>query len=284
MDETNDSERSIARRDLPAVVRRAAELAAFADDADEQLSEQEVIRIAAELGLAPRHVRQALYEGATEETTASFLDRYFPPPRLAITRAVPMEVAAARRALEDYLVTQEYLQIVRRQADSTTFEPASDAVSKVARTFHRSSKHQMARALHLDLATRSLEPGWSHVRIRALYKDERKSHIAGVIVGSTLLGVPAGAGLGVIVGGAQATVTGGELAIVGGVMAGFSALSAIGLALFGSAKTRYKHWRERTQLQTEALLDRLEKGDELRPPPAPWLRKIQMKFGPIVNQ
>ena len=128
MDETNDSERSIARRDLPAVVRRAAELAAFADDADEQLSEQEVIRIAAELGLAPRHVRQALYEGATEETTASFLDRYFPPPRLAITRAVPMEVAAARRALEDYLVTQEYLQIVRRQADSTTFEPASDAV------------------------------------------------------------------------------------------------------------------------------------------------------------
>ena len=26
-------------------------------------------------------------------------------------------------------------------------------------------------------------------------------------------------------------------------------------------------------------LDRLEKGDTLRPPPAPWLRKLQMKLG-----
>ena len=28
-----------------------------------------------------------------------------------------------------------------------------------------------------------------------------------------------------------------------------------------------------------AMLDRLEKGDTLRPPPAPWLRKLQMKLG-----
>jgi len=27
------------------------------------------------------------------------------------------------------------------------------------------------------------------------------------------------------------------------------------------------------------VLDRLEKGDELRPPASPWLRKLQLKFG-----
>ena len=31
--------------------------------------------------------------------------------------------------------------------------------------------------------------------------------------------------------------------------------------------------------ETNGVLDRLEKGDELRPPPSPWLRKLQLKMG-----
>ncbi|HEX6558161.1 MAG TPA: hypothetical protein VF021_01835, partial [Longimicrobiales bacterium] len=140
MDEANEPGKPITRRDLPAVVRRAAELAAVEDESAEELSEAEVIRIAAELGLAPRHVRQAIYEGVQEEAEpGAFLDRHFSTPRISVARAVPLEPDAARRALEDYFITQEYLQIVRRQAETTTFEPASDAVSKVARTFRRSS-------------------------------------------------------------------------------------------------------------------------------------------------
>ena len=56
----------ISRRDLPAVVKRAAELAAVEGDAEEAISEEEVVRIAAELGLSERHVRQALFEGVQE--------------------------------------------------------------------------------------------------------------------------------------------------------------------------------------------------------------------------
>src|SRR6185503_15667935 len=122
---------------------------------------QEVIRIAAELGLSERHVRQALYEGPQPETTSTFLDRHFGLPRFLTSRAVPLDASMARRSLEDYLVTQEYLQIVRRQADTTTFERAGDTVSLVARTLRRSSKHQLARAEHLELTVRPLEAGWS---------------------------------------------------------------------------------------------------------------------------
>lgn len=282
MDEAREPGKPITRRDLPAVVRRAAELAAVEDESAEALSEEEVIRIAAELGLAPRHVRQAIYEGVQEEAESTgFLDRHFSVPRVSVARAVPLESEAARRALEDYFVTQEYLQIVRRQSESTSFEPAADPFSKVARTFRRSSKHQMAGALHLDLAIRPLEPGWSHVRIRALYKDERRSQMAGVIVGATLLGIPAGAGLGAIVGAALGSFTGAEVAVAGGLVTGLSTLSVITAGLFSSAKRRYRRWRERARTEAEALLDRSEKGDELRPPPPPWIRKLQMKFGQL---
>ena len=52
----------ITREDLQLVIRRAAELYTAETDADERLSESEVLRIADELGLPGRHVRQALYE------------------------------------------------------------------------------------------------------------------------------------------------------------------------------------------------------------------------------
>src|SRR5215216_4081723 len=102
MVEPPEFEKAITRRDLPAVVRRAAELASVEDEADEELPEAEVIRIAAELGLAPRHVRQALYEGACAEPEPSLLDRQLGTPRVMAARAVPLDYERARRAIEDY--------------------------------------------------------------------------------------------------------------------------------------------------------------------------------------
>jgi hypothetical protein len=277
----SESERPITRRDLPAVVRRAAELAAVDDETSDELSEQEVIRIAAELGLSERHVRQALYEGVKEEEPPAFLDRYLPPPRFDVSRAIPMEAQKAQRVLADYFVAHEYMQVVRRQAETTTFEPASDAFSKVARGFQRSSKHQLARALHLELKVRSLEPGWSHVRVRAIHKDERTSNIVGFVAGSIFLGVPAGAGLGAIAGGMVGGMAGSEVAIATGALVGITTFTGVAAGFFKSMKSRYRRWRERTMLEAESLLDRAEKGDELRPPPAPWIKKLQMKFGQL---
>lgn len=272
-------ERSIPRRDLPAVVKRAAELASVDDDANEELAEEEVVRIAAELGLAERHVRQALFEGAREEPEPGILDRHFGTPRIMSTRAVPLPADRARRAIEDYLVTYEYLQICRRQGNSTTFEPAVDAVSKIARTFRRSSKHQLASAIRIEVSVRQLEEGWSHVRLRALYEDDRRSKVVGGSITGAFVGLPAGALTTVIVGGLTNGILIPEASVALGGVAGIAAFSALVAASLASARKRWRRWRESTLNQAEAVLDRLEKGDDLRPPPSPWLRKLQMKFG-----
>ena len=271
--------RPISRRDLPAVVRRAAELAAVDDEVDEEISQEEVVRIAAEIGLEARHVRQALFEGVREEGEPGFLDRQMGTPRIMATRAVPLPEDRARRALEDYFVTHEYLQIVRKQPNSTTFEPAGDTVSKISRAFQRSSKHQLAAAHGVEIAVRSLEPGWSHVRVRAVYEDDRQGRMIRGGIAGVLLGLPLGAVTTVVVGGIAGGLLIPEASIALGGIAGIGSFSAVLAGSLASVRNQWRRWRERTQDQAEAVLDRLEKGDELRPPPSPWMRKLQMRFG-----
>jgi len=269
----------ITRRDLPAVVKRAAELAALEGDAEEQLPEEEVIRIAAELGLSERHVRQALFEGTQEEEEPTFLDRQLGITRIMATRAIPLPADKARRALEDYLITREYLQVVRKQSVSTTFEPADDAVSKVARALSRSKKHCLASAEGVDLAIRDLEPGWSHVRLRAVYPSSvRNAHVGGAAAGAIFLGgsLATAAGVAVTV---LTPALPDAVSIAFGAATGLSVLTASAAAFWTIARNNFRKWRERTVNEANGVLDRLEKGDELRPPASPWLRKLQLKFG-----
>ena len=272
-------ERSIRRKDLPAVVRRAAELASIDDDVTEELPEEEVVRIASELGLPERYVRQALFEGVVDEGEPSFLDRQFGTPRVVAGRAVPFDAERAKRLIEDYFVACEYLQVVRRQGNSMTFEPAVDTVSKMARAFKRSSKHQLAAAYGLEVSVRPLEPGWSHVRIRAVFEDNRKSQLVGGAVMGSLVGLPVSALTTVITGGLLNGLLMAEAAVALGGIAGIAAFSSIVTASLASIRRQWRRWRQRTQDQAEGVLDRLERGDDLRPPPSPWMRKLQMKFG-----
>jgi hypothetical protein len=269
----------ITRRDLPAVVKRAAELAALEGDAEEKLPEDEVVRIAAELGLSERHVRQAMLEGTQEEPEPSFLDRQFGTTRIMAARAVPMTPELARRALEEYLVTREYLQVVRKQAAAMSFEPADDVVSKVARGFSRSKKHCLAAAQGVELVVRELEPGWSHVRLRAVYPDARKVHIGGATAGAVFLGGPVATGAGVVVGALANGPLPDVVAVALGLTTGVTVLAGAVAGFWQIARHNFRTWRSRTVNEANGVLDRLEKGDELRPPPAPWLRKLQLKFG-----
>lgn len=269
----------ITRRNLPAVVRRAAELAASEGEPEETISEDEVVRIAAELGLSERHVRQAMLEGVQEEQEPTFLDRQFGATRIMATRAVPMPPEQARRAMEDYLITREYLQVVRRQSAGVSFEPADDVVSKVARGFSRSKKHCLAAADGVELVVRELEPGWSHVRLRAVYPDARKVHIGGAAAGGIFLGAPTGVAVGVSVAVITNGVLGDPVAIALGVSTGLTAFGGVVAGFWQIARQNFRNWRSRTVNEANGVLDRLEKGDELRPPPSPWLRKLQLKFG-----
>jgi hypothetical protein len=160
-----------------------------------------------------------------------------------------------------------------------SFEPADDVVSKVARGFSRSKKHCLAAAQGVELAVRELEPGWSHVRLRAVYPDARKVHIGGATAGAVFLGGPIATGAGVLVGSLANGPLPDFMAIALGLTTGVTVIAGAVAGFWQIARHNFRTWRERTVNEANGVLDRLEKGDELRPPPAPWLRKLQLKFG-----
>src|SRR5690554_4305735 len=134
---TRASERGITRRELEAVIRRAAELYAADAEADERISEEELLRIASEIGLPSRHVRQALLELSDAAPESSLLDRLCGPAMVRGVRVVPSDADHVYRNLDEYLTTREYLHPMRRRERGGWYAPAEDFISQVARTFTR---------------------------------------------------------------------------------------------------------------------------------------------------
>src|SRR5687767_8434582 len=101
-----DEGRSLTRVEFDAVIRRAAELASSDSDApDGGLSEEELFRIAREVGLAEAHVRQALAEvraGAPETDATGLIDRVFGPAHIRVWRVVPGRPEAIAQTLDDF--------------------------------------------------------------------------------------------------------------------------------------------------------------------------------------
>ncbi len=271
---------ALNRHALEHVIARAVELSFEEADASEEVSEDELIRIAGELGLSARHVRQALYERPPEAKPEGFLDRNFATDSVSVVRSVPHEQPMTLSRLEDYLVTREYLQLRRRQGANAYFEPADDAFSSIARAFSRPSRRfHLARAQRAYLTVRPLESGWSHVRLEVCYPDQRKRTVGTALT----LGTIAGGALGPLAGFevAQLAHSLGPIGTVLGVITGVAAASGTISLAWAAAKAQYRKFLNRSREEADALLDRLEQGEELRPPASPWLRRLQqrLRFG-----
>jgi hypothetical protein len=168
--------RALSRHALEHVIARAVELSLAETDAEEQVSEDELVRIAEELGLSARHVKQALYERPPEDRPVGFLDLNFGSESVTVVRSVPHDQPIVLSRLEEYLVTREYLQLRRRQGMNAYFEPAEDAFSSIARAFSRpSGRFHLARTQRAYLTVRPLESGWSHIRLEVCYPDQRRA-------------------------------------------------------------------------------------------------------------
>jgi len=271
-EQTPDTENTsgLPRINVEAVLRRAVELSLQDTDQSRELSEEELVSIGRELGLAPRHVRQALCERPGPEGELGVLDRHFGRADLVLTRAVPWNDTRAMRELEDHLVTREYLQLRRRQGGNAIFEPADDAFSSIARAFSRpASKYHVARAQRVYLTVRPLDAESAHVRMELRYPQQRTSYITtAAIIGSSF-----GVGLGVLAGFAIAPL--GDVAAVTGGIASFGAVLASSLAI---ARNAFRSFITKSRDEAEGLLDRLEQGERLQPPPSPWIRRLQQKL------
>lgn len=250
--------RRLSNEQFEVVIRRAAELQARAAEAgDEGLTEAEAIRIGKELGLSGAYLSQALAEvkGASAGE-AGLLDRVMGGAVLQASRVVAGEAEAVRKRLESYLVDHEYYCVLRRLPDRVVFEPASGAIAAVGRAASRAfSRASIMRVDNLELTVQALEDGFSHVTVLTRLNGERAGYLAGGVLGGGAAGGMAAVALGIAVDPAAAL---------------------LGLPLFGGGfygmRWAYLHSASRTQIQLEALLDRLE-HDELPASPPGWQRR-----------
>jgi hypothetical protein len=264
--------RSIGRADFEQVIRRAAELSASDADADEQLTEEEVVRIATELGLSPQHVQRALFELPDLRVRPRWYDPYFGQPVFSVARVVPSQAPVTLRRIEDYLVTREYLQIVRRRGSNIALMPAEDTISSIARAFLRSgSRHYIARASRVVVGVEPVENDRAHVRLDVDLSDDRKRSVKGASAAGFFGGILVGG-----VGAAAMTQVGlPALGVVPEIL-GFGAGMAVTFAgSFAAASRSFRNRVRSARLELSGLLDRLEHGERLDPPPAPWRRRLQ---------
>lgn len=267
--------RMIPRGQFEAAILRAAMLASTEADTEDRISEDELLRIGAELGLPARHVRRALFElpAADADSDRGLLQRILGPANIVGWRVVAGEPESIQTRLEDYLGTREYLRLARRQGDLTWFEPAEDTISHVVRALRRpASRFHVSRARRVGLAVRTLEPGHVHVRLDLDQADKRRgAATAGGVLGGLCGALAASGGL-LALGG----FTEVALASSVGILSTVAALSGLGAgAGIGLGALRFRRRTTDAREELDSLLDRLERDEDLDPPPAPWRKRIR---------
>ena len=270
--------RAITRRDFEGIIRRAAELSASEAEerTDELLSEDEVIRIATEVGLPARHVRQALFELPEIDLEASDRGGYFGDPVLTSSRAVPGKADDLLHRLEDYLSAREYLQVVRRRPQRVFLMPAEDTISSLARGLLRPSKRYfLARARRVVVSVRPLEENRAHVQIALDLSQQRRDAMRGSWFGGSALGLLVGgsAAIGLAFADLPAAVT--VAAQVAALATGFAGVLA---GVFAASRAAFRKHLDGARFELDGLLDRAEHGQPLEPPPAPWRKRLQQKL------
>ncbi len=280
--EITPNARAVTRSEMELVIRRAVELATEQADAGEAISEEEVVRIAGEVGLAPQYVRQALFElpALRREQQPTRVARFMGPCAISAQRIVPEDASDVLRRMEQYLTTREYLQVRRRQQGQLLLGPADDPLSKVFRTFTRSGKRfQLARATRVGVVVEPVEGTRARVRLDIDLEERRHTDFAGGGVIGTFFGILAGNALG-FGGGALAVMLGAitPLVVVAGVGLGLAGLAG---GVWGGLAISRRTFRGRLQdarAEADVLLDRLETGERLEPPPSPLMRRLRDRF------
>ena len=261
---------TVTREQLERVILRASDLQFRRSRPDgEELQAGEVVQIGAEVGIEERYVRQALAEVEAASLVPDTppdegLARRITGPAIVSTRrVVPGSPPDVEANLESHLRQEELLRQVRSRSGGSRWEPGTGLVHEIRRAFDVGGRrYALAKARDLQISVATLESGWSLVTLTADIGNLRAERLAGWFTGMGLAGVAGGFGLFMATGGGIPPLLGG-LAI----LSGFTALATV------SARAGLRKARRRTRLALEGLLDRLERGENLRSE-EPWHRKL----------
>ena len=276
---TMDPNRSLTRKEFDEVIRRAAELAASEPEgADSALNEAELFRIAREVGLEERHVRKALVQVRSAPPPGrNPVSSLFGPPTLYASRVVPGTREALARTIDDFMVAGRLLQALRKGPSVLQYRPAVDWASQIARAASSTSrKYYVASAKWVEVRLQAVEEDRTLVELE-VEPGTRDDYLAGGLIGGGGAGIGAGVGVAMAVG-----FTGGAAAL--GVALGIIAGSGIfGGICWGSG---YYHKKRLLQVRAEmeGILDRLETGESLEPPPPSWRRWVRRHFHGVARE
>ena len=241
----------IRREALERIIQRAAELQAGERDIGEGLTEPEVLALGHDVGIPARYLRQALLEEQTRSVVTGGTGLFAwltGPSLLTAERVVPGDRGAVERALTVWMEREESLQVKRRYADRTTWEPRVGAFASIQRALGAGGKtFALARATEVGGQVTQLETGFCHVRLVADVRGERARRLWGaallVLWGAVLAGV---------------------LPALGALAPWAAIPTAVAWAAALAVARRHRRENERIQVGLEQVLDRVEHG-EIKP-------------------
>lgn len=266
------SGRSLTRAQFEEVLRRATELAQAEPDTGEgeaRISESELLRIAGEVGLPEAHVRRALVElDSRPAGPTTWTDRWFGLPMVSVSRVVPGTPDELLGKLDDFLVAGQLLQPLRRGRDFNTYRPAVDWISRFAQAAASTSRrYYWASAREVEVWVSAVDPHRTLVELR-VDPGVRSEAVGGAIGGGI-------GGAGGMVGVGVALAVTGVLPVAAAVAVAVAGAGGVGYvsARWGRSHVEKRHGEVKEEL--EGVLDRLEIGEGLEPPPASWRRWVQ---------
>jgi hypothetical protein len=264
--------RSLTRREFDEVIRRAAEIAASEPEGGESgLSEIELLRIAGEVGLEERHVRKALAQVRSAPPTAGGpLTALYGPTFVVASRVVPGTKEDLIETIDNFMVAGRLLQTVRKGARVLQYRPAVDWASQVARAASSTKrKYYVAAAKRVEIRLEQVDDIRTNIQIE-VEPGTRDDYLAGGIIGGVGGGVASGVGVGFAIAAAGPLALG----VAAGIAAGTAVMGAVGWGTGYSHKKRLLDVRA----EVEGILDRLESGESLEPPPPSWRRWVRRHF------
>src|SRR5256885_2278379 len=184
----------IRREALERIIQRAAELQAGEQDIGEGLTEPELLALGQDVGIPSRSLRQALLEEQTRppaEARGGVLAWRVGPGRLSAQRGVAGEPAVIDRALGTWMQEEELLQVKRRYADHTTWEPKVGAFASIQRALGAGGRRfALARATEVAGRVTPLESGFCHVQLVADVRNGRRQRLARPTARPRVAGAP----------------------------------------------------------------------------------------------
>jgi len=182
------------------------------------------------------------------------------------------------RTLDDFFVSTQLLQPVRRSRELLQYRPAVDWVSQVARAASATSRrYYVASAKSVEVRLDELErdgpaeDAAQRSRVTLEVDPGLRGDAWGLAVAGTLVG-------GLTLGGATGFFLAGFVPLVVAVVAGVAVAAGVGLASLLVAGRRHREKMADVLAEVEGILDQMERGNELEPPPPSWRRWVERQF------